>query len=225
MAFDAVAGRYDDAGEHAQIADALVRLVAPPAGLVVDVATGTGAAAFAALRVLAPERIIAIDVSAGMLGIARRRAVTEDPARRIDWVRQGAVPLPFGEGSVGLVLCASSLHFLGREALGDWRRVLRAGGQAAFSVPVRSSFSPSPQFRRLLPADGVQLPDSADDAEQLLEGSGLRLQRAAGLQAGNRPVVLIVAGKDTAPAQENRAVPDAAASVSAETFGANARGV
>jgi ubiquinone/menaquinone biosynthesis C-methylase UbiE len=54
-AFDALAGHYDDNDEHAHIAGALVRLLVPaPAGFLVDVATGTGAAAFAALQVLGP---------------------------------------------------------------------------------------------------------------------------------------------------------------------------
>jgi len=158
-AFDAIAGHYDDNDEHAHIADALVRLLVPAAaGFLVDVATGTGAAAFAALELLGPTRIVAVDISAGMLGVARKRAVTPDPGQRIEW--------------------------------------LRAGGRAAFSVPTAASFSPSPQFRRLLPAAGIRLPASRDDAAQLLEGTGLQLQQAVELQSGDarRSAMLLVAG-------------------------------
>jgi arsenite methyltransferase len=196
-AFDTIAQAYDDNREHALIAAAVVSLIeSAEAELIVDVATGTGAAAFAALKGLAPARIIAIDVSAGMLDVARRRAISEDPDQRIEWMLRSAVPLPIGDDSADLVLCTASLHFLGREALSDWYRVLRCGGQAAFSLPAQSSFSPSPHFRRLLPGTGIRLPESADDAEQLLEGTGLRLQHAVDIQAGDRRVVLVVAAKD-----------------------------
>jgi ubiquinone/menaquinone biosynthesis C-methylase UbiE len=200
-AFDAVAEAYDDNLEHAQIAGALVGLIEPAeAELIVDVATGTGAAAFAALKALVPTRIIAIDVSAGMLDVARRRAVAEDPDQRIEWMLCSAVPLPIDDDSADLVLCASSLHFLGRGALPDWYRVLRRGGQAAFSLPAKSSFSPSPHFRRLLPGTGLRLPASADDAKRLLESTGLRLRYAVNIQVGGRRVVLVVAAKDAVPA-------------------------
>lgn len=200
--FDALADHYDDNAEHAQIAAALVRLTGTAAvDLVVDVATGTGAAAFAALELRAPARIVAIDISAAMLSVARRRAATGDPGRRIRWLQCTALPLPLADGSVDLLLCASSLHFLGREALSDWQRVLRPGGQAAFSLPTTSSFRPSPQFRRLLPAASIRLPASRDDAGRLLEGTGLRLQRAAELPVGacERRVVLVLAGIPSRP--------------------------
>ena len=216
--FDAVAEAYDDNREHAQIARAVVGLIeSAPAELIVDVATGTGAAAFAALKRLAPKRIVAIDTSAGMLAVARRRAVAEDPEQRIEWVLRSAVPLPIGDDSADLVLCASSLHFLGREALPDWYRVLRCGGQAAFSLPAKSSFRPSPHFRRLLRGNSVRLPDSADDAEQLLGDIGLRLQHAADIWVGDRRVVLVVAAKDAVRACRTGPVSEQVRGLSGQT--------
>jgi ubiquinone/menaquinone biosynthesis C-methylase UbiE len=196
-AFDAIADDYDDNDEHAQIADALIGLVPPlDAGLAVDVACGTGAAAFAAAAVLRPARIAAIDISAGMLQAARTRAATQDFGRRIRWLRSSALPLPLADGSASLVLCPSSLHFLGPGALSDWQRVLRPGGHAVFSLPAASSFHPSPQFRRLLPGPGIRLPESADDAGALLHGTGLSLRRAMELplnDAGRRAILISAA--------------------------------
>lgn len=156
-----------------------------------------GAAAFAALQLLRPDRITAIDISAGMLRAARKRAATDDPANRILWLRGSALPLPAKDGSADLVLCASSLHFLGPAALLDWRRVLRAGGQAVFSLPAAASFRPSPAFRRLLPDPGIRLPESADDAGDLLHGTGLSLLRAMELPLNDegRRAILIAAAR------------------------------
>jgi ubiquinone/menaquinone biosynthesis C-methylase UbiE len=197
-AFDAIADGYDDNDEHARIAGALIGLVAPlSAGCAVDVASGTGAAAFAALQVLRLDHIAAIDISAGMLRTARKRTTARDPAARIHWLCGGALPLPVKDGSVDLVMCASSLHFLGPAALPDWQRVLRPGGQAVFSLPAASSFRPSPQFRRLLPAPGIRLPETADDAGALLHGTGLSLLRAIELPLSdpNRRAILIAAAR------------------------------
>jgi ubiquinone/menaquinone biosynthesis C-methylase UbiE len=157
------------------------------------VATGTGAAAFAALQLPRLDRIAAIDISAGMLRAARKRAVAEDPGRRIHWLCGSADPLPVKDGSVDLVLCASSLHFLGPAALLDWQRVLRPGGQAVFSLPAASSFRPSPQFRRLLPVPGIRLPESAHGAGALLYGTGLSLLRTIELplsDASRRAIIV-----------------------------------
>jgi arsenite methyltransferase len=196
-AFDAIADGYDDNDEHARIAGALIGLIAPPGGgCAVDVATGTGAAAFAALRLLRPDHIAAIDISPGMLRTARGRAAVEDPGRRIHWLCAGALPLPVKDGSVDLVTCASSLHFLGPATLLDWQRVLQPGGHAVFSLPAASSFRPSPQFRRLLPVPGIRLPESADDAGVLMHGTGLSLLRAMELplnDAGRRAILIAAA--------------------------------
>ncbi len=196
-AFDAAAGAYDADGAHEAVARAVVEHLAPtPGGLVVDVGTGTGAAAFAALELLAPARVVAVDVSTVMLEAARARAAMGDPTGRIEWVHGAGVPLPVPDGSVDVVVCTSSLHFLGRAALQDWSRVLRVGGQAGFTLPAASS-RPSATFRRLLPADPVALPTSSGSASRVLDGTGLRLVHAVDLRTGpeeqGRSVVGVVA--------------------------------
>ena len=151
-AFDAAAPTYDDDLHHVAIADQLVRGLppAPPPALVVDVATGTGFAAFAAVALLDARRVVGVDISRGMLERARTKAVLDDPDGRIEWQHAPAVPLDLGHGVADVVLCASALHIVGRDALAEWRRVLRPGGQVAFSVPMADDFHPSPEFRRLV---------------------------------------------------------------------------
>lgn len=73
----------------------------------VDVATGTGAAAFSALRRLAPDRIVYI--SPRMLIRARCRAAGRGLDGRIEWRAAQAVPLDIDDPSAHVVLCASAL--------------------------------------------------------------------------------------------------------------------
>lgn len=172
-AFDAAADTYDDDLHHAEIAEELVRGLQPASAgaLVVDVATGTGFAAFAALRLLTAQRVVGVDISTGMLDRARAKAPHEDPDGRIEWRHAPAVPLDLGAGTVDVVLCASALHFLGRDALRDWLRVLRPGGQVAFSVPMAEDFHPSPEFRRLVAAH-LTVPADAEAAARIALDAG-----------------------------------------------------
>ncbi|OZM83532.1 class I SAM-dependent methyltransferase [Pseudonocardia sp. MH-G8] len=172
--FDAAAGTYDDDPHHLDIARELVaglHATTRPR-LVVDVATGTGFAAFAALHALDPQRVVAVDVSARMLERAAAKAPTADPDGRIEWRDAPAVPLELPDHAADVVLCASALHLIGATAPPEWRRVLRPGGRAAFSIPVAADFRPSPEFRATLPTD-LTLPADEAGAERIARAAGL----------------------------------------------------
>jgi ubiquinone/menaquinone biosynthesis C-methylase UbiE len=150
--FDGTAEHYDEDTFHAQVADALVAPLPPEPGLVLDVATGTGFAAYAALR-LKPARVLAVDLSPAMVERARAKAPSLDPSGVITWQVAPAVPMPADDGSADVVLCASSLHFLGAVAFADWLRVLKPGGRLAFSVVSGARFKPSGPFAEFVPPD------------------------------------------------------------------------
>ena len=61
--------------------------------------------------------------------------------------------MPADDHSADVVLCASSLHFLGAVAFADWLRVLRPGGRLAFSVVSGARFRPSGPFAAFVPED------------------------------------------------------------------------
>jgi ubiquinone/menaquinone biosynthesis C-methylase UbiE len=171
--FDSAADTYDDDPHHLLIAQQLVaglRRPTPRPELVVDVATGTGFAALAALEVLAPRRVVAVDVSPRMIEKAAAKNV------RIEWRVAPAVPLDLPDGVVDVVLCASALHLIGATAPPEWRRVLRPGGQAAFSISVAADFHPSPEFRAALPTD-LPVPADVAGAERIARGAGLEFVR------------------------------------------------
>lgn len=150
--FDGTAEQYDEDTFHVRVAEALVEPLPAEPELVLDVATGTGFAAYAALR-LKPGRVLAVDLSPAMVAKASAKAASLDPAGVITWQVGPAVPMPADDGSADVVLCASSLHFLGAVAFADWRRVLRPGGRLAFSVVSGARFRPSGPFAEFVPDD------------------------------------------------------------------------
>src|SRR3954465_12858761 len=95
---DRAAG-YDPNPPPPVVARRLVAGLTAGPRLLVDVATGTGEAAFAAVETLAAERGIAVDVSAGMLEIARTKAAGCDPDGRIEWRCAPAFPLDLPDGA------------------------------------------------------------------------------------------------------------------------------
>ncbi|MEV5971763.1 methyltransferase domain-containing protein [Streptomyces sp. NPDC051921] len=194
QAFDELSGDYDDA-HHDAVAAELTRWLDPSAGrAVADAACGTGAVALAVAGRWkgsgAASPVLAVDLSAGMVAAGRARAERAGLAGAVDWRVGPAVPLPVRAGALDLVLCASSLHFLGRAALADWLRALRPGGRVGFSLPVASTFRPRGVFAELVAAD-LPLPETAEDAVRLTEAAGFTAVAARTFQVGTRAVLLV----------------------------------
>jgi SAM-dependent methyltransferase len=164
------------------------------AGAVADVACGTGAVALAVARSRpgGSAPVLAVDISAGMVAAGRARAKESGLVDAIDWRVGPAVPLPVADASLDVVLCASSLHFLGARALADWRRVLRTGGRPGFTPPVASGFRPSGTFAGLVAPD-LRLPRTAADACELARVAGFPDGHARVITVGSREVVLVTA--------------------------------
>jgi ubiquinone/menaquinone biosynthesis C-methylase UbiE len=195
--FDEIATHYDEDLFHQVVAEKLVTGLAdaPTPHLVLDIATGTGAAAFAAAQHLGARSVVGVDISAGMIARAQAKSVVQDPAGTIVWKVAPAVPAPAADSSADLVLCASSLHFLGSTALCDWLRVLRPGGQIAFSLPSAATFHPSDAFASLIAAD-LPLPATVEQAAAVATNARFVDAAAHELSTGPRVVFLVYA---TAP--------------------------
>ncbi len=132
--YDGVAETYErvHAPRLAEPARDLVALAAPPrSGRVLDVGTGTGVAAWAALEATGSEGlVVGVDVSLGMLAVARRAR----PALRL--AAAEAIDLPFPDATFDVVTASFAVsHFTRYEtALFDMVRVLRPGGRLAVST-------------------------------------------------------------------------------------------
>lgn len=91
--------------ETEAIVEAALEWAAGRPVLVVDVGTGSGNIAVVLARWIAGARIVALDASAGALGVARRNAERHGVADRIEFL-QGDILAPLGRGRmVDLVVC------------------------------------------------------------------------------------------------------------------------
>lgn len=100
---------------------------------VLDVATGTGDVAFHLYRRFRPERMVGLDLSEGMLAIARRKLAASDDdemRRRMEFVQGDSLALPFGDGEFDAVTVAYGVRNFERleDGLREMARVLRPGG-------------------------------------------------------------------------------------------------
>ena len=134
--FDARALQYNGNDWHRVSAERLVEFCSiRPGSTVLDAGTGTGFAAVAAARVVGPRgRVVAVDLSDGMLQVARRHvpAASEAP---IEWVQGDATGLSsYQAASFNVVLCSAALLYMPvAQALAEWHRLLAAEGIVAFS--------------------------------------------------------------------------------------------
>lgn len=149
---------------------------------VLDVATGTGAAARAAADVVGPSgSVIGGDISPAMLEAARRNLRGLPIALEI----LDGQALPFPAGSFDAVICQLGLMFFTEPARGlsEFYRVLRKGGWAAVSVtttPERSLFARiGAVIARHVPERAEKLNrffaiPNADRLRSLISGAGFR---------------------------------------------------
>ncbi|WDF56822.1 bifunctional demethylmenaquinone methyltransferase/2-methoxy-6-polyprenyl-1,4-benzoquinol methylase UbiE [Mucilaginibacter sp. KACC 22063] len=109
---------------------------------ILDVATGTGDFAFEALKMLQPQKITGVDISEGMLGVARQKIEKRGLSDRFS-VRTGdSENLPFDDNTFDAVTVAYGVrNFENLEAgLADMLRVIKPGAKAVileFSKPKR----------------------------------------------------------------------------------------
>ncbi len=131
------AAEYDRAFSHvsAYFLPFLLRAARlAPGQRVLDVATGTGIAAEAALNAVGPAgSLLATDMSPEMVGKARKRL---EGSRNAAVAVEDGQALSLTDKSFDAVLCSLGLMFFPdpARALAEFYRVLRPGGRAAVSV-------------------------------------------------------------------------------------------
>jgi demethylmenaquinone methyltransferase / 2-methoxy-6-polyprenyl-1,4-benzoquinol methylase len=98
-----------------------------------DVGTGTGDFALALLaRAPRSATVAGVDISAGMLGIAERRAAKAGLGRRYERLIASVESLPFADGTFDVAVAGFVIRNVGDipQGLREMRRVLRPGGRA-----------------------------------------------------------------------------------------------
>lgn len=141
--FDSIAGRYDfmntamSLGQHKRwrnkaLNAALKLMDNNSCRKILDVATGTGDVAFRLHELLPQALITGIDLSEGMLDIARKK-LSELPGRERPLIAFGkgdSLSLPFHDREFNLVTVAYGIRNFSdiRKGISEMRRVLRIGG-------------------------------------------------------------------------------------------------
>lgn len=174
--FDRWAGVYGRSRLLGSLQKKALAELRPQAGdRVLDVACGAGALVFeVADRV---ERAVGVDLSSGMLEIARSRA----PARGLENVEFHLGPsdaLPFADGEFTALVCTTALHHFPepQRSIDEMARVLQPGGRVVIGDICRDGVTTKladPLFRRF-EAGHVGL-QRKRDIETMLGRAGLRV--------------------------------------------------
>lgn len=188
---DAAAGGYDskwgiDFGPigqeqvRAKVAKALGGWPESAFGEACEIGSGTGYFSLNLLQLGLIGRVVATDISPGMLG--ELAATAERLGLDLETEATDAEHLPFQDGSVDIVFGHAVLHHLPDlpAALAEFRRVLRPGGTLAFcgepsrygdllaAVPKRGARVVAPFWRLLLGAPARRAdPAAREDGHQL----------------------------------------------------------
>lgn len=137
--FDSIAPAYDfmntamTFGLHRYWRNQALRLLQKlPHNNILDVATGTGDVAFKIHSLLNPDTIVGIDLSSGMLDIARKKSTTlsAEAQKSISFETGNCLNLSFADNSFDVVTVAYGVRNFENLAQGykEMHRVLRPGG-------------------------------------------------------------------------------------------------
>jgi demethylmenaquinone methyltransferase/2-methoxy-6-polyprenyl-1,4-benzoquinol methylase len=150
--FDSISWRYDLLNHLLSVGvdvywrrRAMRELKALKPKLILDVATGTGDLAIQAIKSLDPDKVIGVDISAGMMEIGRKKIEAKGLAKKIELRRGDSENLPFEENKFDAVIVAFGVrNFENLEkGLAEMLRVLRPGGKVVvleFSKPHKFPF-------------------------------------------------------------------------------------
>jgi ubiquinone/menaquinone biosynthesis C-methylase UbiE len=206
--YDRISEAYDliaDAGERAA-RQAGVRALDLEAGeRVLEIGFGTGTEVLdLAARVGPGGRVAGIDISPGMLAVARRKLARTAPAAPVDLRVGDARELPFADGSFDAVYSSFTLELFPEEdlpvVLAEARRVLRAGGRigvvsmAKVHPGEKASFLEKTyvwmhrHFPHLVDCRPIDLPG-------LLTAAGFHLTKQIDLEIWTLPVAVAVGEK------------------------------
>lgn len=113
---------------------------------ILDVATGTGDVAIMMTKMLHPEKITGVDLSANMLDIGRKKVQQAGLSSIITLEQGDSENLPFSDNTFDAVTVAFGVRNYGdlKKGLSEMRRVTRNGGQVAileFSMPGNKIFN------------------------------------------------------------------------------------
>lgn len=145
--FDNISGTYDFLNHFLSLGidiiwrkKAIRALKASQPKYLLDVATGTGDFALESLKSLRPTKIVGVDISQGMLDVAREKITKKGLDAQFEVQLADSENLPFANDTFDAVTVAFGVRNFEnlKKGLSDMRRVLKPGGKAVileFSTP------------------------------------------------------------------------------------------
>ncbi|MFA6768236.1 MAG: bifunctional demethylmenaquinone methyltransferase/2-methoxy-6-polyprenyl-1,4-benzoquinol methylase UbiE [Parabacteroides sp.] len=135
--FDHIAGKYDLLNHTLSMGIdkqwrregiAFLRPFAP--SNILDIATGTGDLAIALYRSLKPERITGVDISEGMMAVARQKVAAAGFAKYIQFEKQDCLALTYADNTFDAVTVAFGIRNFEniRKSISEMYRILKPGG-------------------------------------------------------------------------------------------------
>lgn len=168
--FDTISGKYDLLNRLLSLGidrtwrkKALSTLLSSPPEMLLDVATGTGDMVFIADKLLRPGTIIGVDLSSGMLKIARNRLITKRQGihSSIEFMKGDAEHLLFDSNTFDAATVAFGVrNFADLQAgLSEMNRVLKPGSPIVVLEFTKPRIFPFRElfdiyFRHILPLIG-----------------------------------------------------------------------
>lgn len=166
--FDTISEEYDglnrviSLGSDVAWRKKVIKLVAAKnVESVLDIATGTGDLAIQFAENTTAKRIVGLDLSEGMLSVARKKVVEKSFAKKIEFVQGDSEALPFEDNSFDAITVSFGIrNFENLEkGLSEIHRVLKKGGIFVIletSVPTKFPFKQGYHFytKNILPLVG-----------------------------------------------------------------------
>ncbi len=128
---------------------------------ILDIATGTGDFAFEALKILKPEKIIGIDISAGMLAVADKKIIERHKSAVFEVQLGNSETLAFANNTFDAATVAYGVRNFDNllKGLADINRVLKTGGKLVVLEFSKPKFFPIKQlytfyFKHITPSIG-----------------------------------------------------------------------
>ena len=180
-----------------EVLDVVAPVVEAGARRILDIGSGTGALAAAAVRRWPDVQVTGVDVSAGMLAVADRElaALPGDERARIDLAQAAADRLPFDDGTFDLAVTTFVLQLVpsAYRALREARRVLRRDGTLAFAAWLEGGrIGADDAYVNALEAAGMEPPATGGDHgdPRTPDEAAARLRRAGFTDAVARPTAV-----------------------------------
>ena len=126
-----------------------------------DIATGTGDLAIQFAEKTDIDRVVGLDLSEGMLSVARKKAAKSKFQERLEFIQGDSEALPFDDGTFDAITVSFGIRNFEdlEQGLSEIRRTLSPGGQLVIletSVPTKPLYKQGYKFytKFLLPAIG-----------------------------------------------------------------------